>query len=80
MFKQKQKLTDIVQSLQQESQGILNVFEKTKSDLENVNGRITNQFESRRIEIERLLQEQDQLVVQKEQNTKVINKISEFLA
>ena len=80
MFKQKQKLTDTVQSLQQESQGILNVFEKTKSDLENVNGRITNQFESRRIEIERLLQEQDQLVVQKEQNTKVINKISEFLS
>ena len=80
MFKQKQKLTDTVQSLQQESQGILNVFEKTKSDLENVNGRITNQFESRRIEIERLLQEQDQLVVQKDQNTKVINKITEFLA
>lgn len=79
MFKQK-KSVETVQSLQQESQGILNVFEKTRSDLENVNGRITNQFESRRIEIERLLQEQDQLVVQKDQNTKVINKITEFLA
>jgi hypothetical protein len=76
----KQKSVETVQSLQQESQGILNVFEKTKSDLENVNGRINNQFESRRIEIQRLLDEQAQLEVQKTQNTKVINKISEFLA
>ena len=72
MFERRKKET--LELLQQESQGILNIFEKTKSDLENVNGRITNQFESRRIEIEKLLQEQDQLVVQKEQNTKVINK------
>lgn len=69
-----------VESLQKESELILNVFNKTAVDLEIVNNQIEDEIESRNIKISNLKIEQDKMCNIQIANQKIIDKINTFLS
>jgi len=69
-----------VETLQTQSESILNVFNKTAVDLEIVNNQIQTEIEKRDAKIGQLIMEQEKMDNIKGANQKVIDKINSFLS
>lgn len=68
-----------VETLQQKSKNVFNIFIKTISELTQINKEIEIETKSRTEKINSLSKERDQLEIQKNQNKNLMDKISKLI-
>lgn len=68
-----------VETLQQKSKNVFNIFTKTISELTQINKEIEIETKSRTEKINSLSKERDQLEIQKNQNKNLMDKISKLI-
>lgn len=79
MFFNKKKEVNKIEELRQESNSIFNVFKQTLSGLTENNSKVDEEISQREEKIEMLQQENLALELIKQDNDKLISKISDFL-
>ncbi len=70
---------DVVSSLSNRGLSAIGVFTKTINELTSINSEIQTHVVNREKEIEKMLDESEELIKQQNFNTKIINKINNLL-
>ena len=78
VFSTKAKVDDLT-SLKLESETIVDSFTKTARDLSEVNARIEAVVTAKKAEVQRLIDENSELIQTQTKNERLVNKINSFL-